>query len=137
MEEEEWPEEKLNEEFSRSLVAMDPTAPNSVSRFCFREGNYKKEDIDIHTKLHYSWDGTIVPNDSDEARPAAPAGMAGADEPSDDDDDDDDDEEEEAPPAEANPAEAPSEEAPPSDAPPVEGDAPPVDGEVHVELTTQ
>jgi dynein intermediate chain 1 len=69
-------DEELAAEFSRSINAMDAKAPKKLSRFNFKDGQYKDDSMQIdYTTVHFALDGTIAVIGSDEARPVPPEAL--------------------------------------------------------------
>ncbi|KAF7668592.1 hypothetical protein LDENG_00001870 [Lucifuga dentata] len=61
-------EAELKEEFTRVLSADNPHAPENIVRFNFKELSYKPISTVDQTAVHFVLEGSLVYQDSDEAR---------------------------------------------------------------------
>ncbi|XP_076005755.1 dynein, axonemal, intermediate chain 1, paralog 2 [Genypterus blacodes] len=61
-------EAELKEEFTRMLTANNPHAPHNIVRFSFKERCFKPINVVDQTAVHFVLDGSLVHQDSDEAR---------------------------------------------------------------------
>lgn len=61
-------DEQLAEEFTKSLTANNPEAPQNIVRFSHKERGYKLEPMVEHLAVHVSRDGHKVRKDSQEAQ---------------------------------------------------------------------
>ncbi|NWR34626.1 DNAI1 protein, partial [Tachuris rubrigastra] len=59
---------ELKQEFTRTLTADNPQAPQNIVRFSFKEREYKLVDYLDQTAIHFSLNGNLIPKDSDEGR---------------------------------------------------------------------
>lgn len=60
-------EAELKEEITRILTANNPHAPDNIVRYSFKERLYKPITVD-HLAVHFVLDGSLLHQDSDEAR---------------------------------------------------------------------
>ncbi|KAM8985382.1 dynein axonemal intermediate chain 1 [Ara ararauna] len=61
-------EAELKEEITRILKADNPHAPQNIVRYSFKEGAYKQISHVNQMAIHFSYNGNLIPKDSDEGR---------------------------------------------------------------------
>ncbi|KAM4640517.1 dynein axonemal intermediate chain 1-like [Amazona ochrocephala] len=61
-------EAELKEEITRILKADNPHAPQNIVRYSFKERAYKRISHVNQMAIHFSYDGNLIPKDSDEGR---------------------------------------------------------------------
>ncbi|NXK77926.1 DNAI1 protein, partial [Amazona guildingii] len=61
-------EAELEEEITRVLKAHNPHAPQNIVRYSFKERAYKRISHVNEVAIHFSYDGNLIPKDSDEGR---------------------------------------------------------------------
>ncbi|NXK87489.1 DNAI1 protein, partial [Formicarius rufipectus] len=59
---------ELKQEFTRTLTADNPHAPQNIVRYSFKEQEYKLVEHMDQTAIHFSLNGNMIPKDSDEGR---------------------------------------------------------------------
>ncbi|XP_062476353.1 dynein axonemal intermediate chain 1 isoform X5 [Pezoporus occidentalis] len=61
-------EAELKEEITRVLKANNPHAPQNIVRYSFKERAYKQISHVNQMAIHFSYNGNLIPKDSDEGR---------------------------------------------------------------------
>ncbi|XP_051270621.1 dynein, axonemal, intermediate chain 1, paralog 2 [Dicentrarchus labrax] len=61
-------EEELKTELTRILTANNPHAPQNIVRYSFKERSYKPTSVVDQMAVHFVLDGSLLHQDSDEAR---------------------------------------------------------------------
>jgi dynein intermediate chain 1, axonemal len=61
-------EADLEEEIAKMLTANNPEAPKALVRFIQKERSYKPEAMIVQTMKHYSTDGWLLHQDSEDAK---------------------------------------------------------------------
>ncbi|XP_061333126.1 dynein axonemal intermediate chain 1 isoform X4 [Pezoporus flaviventris] len=71
-------EAELKEEITRVLKANNPHAPQNIVRYSFKERAYKQISHVNQMAIHFSYNGNLIPKDSDEGRRQSMKSTTGA-----------------------------------------------------------
>ncbi|XP_057269643.1 dynein axonemal intermediate chain 1 isoform X4 [Pezoporus wallicus] len=71
-------EAELKEEITRILKANNPHAPQNIVRYSFKERAYKQISHVNQMAIHFSYNGNLIPKDSDEGRRQSMKSTTGA-----------------------------------------------------------